>query len=157
MPERTPKRPKRWRVKSPALPRQPFLGLALAAAAGIILADFFHVPASAWLPIGLVVCLCAWGACYWPWLGSTYAVVGAAFFLLHAFHIEDTPGQRLAARLGERPRVVTATGVVMSEPKIATSGFTTFLLKLKSIELEGTNLPTSAACLVRWRGSPEFG
>jgi len=37
------------------------------------------------------------------------------------------------------------------------SGFTTFLLKLKSIELEGRNQPTHAVWQVRWNGTPEFG
>ncbi|MDQ2824681.1 MAG: ComEC/Rec2 family competence protein, partial [Verrucomicrobiota bacterium] len=42
-------------------------------------------------------------------------------------------------------------------PKVAPSGFATFLLKLKSIELEGKREETSASVLVRWRGSPKFG
>jgi competence protein ComEC len=157
MPDSTKKRPQRWRVKLPVLPRQPFVGLALAAGVGIISADFFPVAASAWLPVGSVFCLCALAACYWPRAISTYAVVGFAFFLLHAFRIEDTPGKRLAARLGERARPVTVIGAVLSEPKISPNGFATFLLQLKSIELEGKNQPTSATCFVRWRGNPEFG
>ena len=63
----------------------------------------------------------------------------------------------LPGQLGERPRVVGATGLVVSEPKIASNGFATFLLKLKSIEFESKNQPTSATWLVRWHGNPEFG
>jgi competence protein ComEC len=157
MPDRTTKRPKRWRVKLPGLPRQPFVGLALAAGAGIILADFFPVSLSAWLPIGLMFCLCALAACSWPRLTSTYALVGFGFFLLHCFQSEDTPGKRLAVRLGQRARVVTARGVVVSVPKIAPNGFASFMLKLRSMELEGNNEPSKAILLVRWRGQPEFG
>jgi competence protein ComEC len=53
--------------------------------------------------------------------------------------------------------VVTATGCVISEPKVAPSGFATFLLKLKSIELEGRKQSTHAVCQVRWKSTPEFG
>src|SRR4029453_7603069 len=37
------------------------------------------------------------------------------------------------------------------------SGFATFLLKLKSIEVEGRKQPTRAVWQVRWKGAPEFG
>jgi competence protein ComEC len=46
---------------------------------------------------------------------------------------------------------------VITEPKISASGFATFLLKLKSIELEGKTESTRAVWLVRWKGAPEFG
>ncbi len=46
---------------------------------------------------------------------------------------------------------------MITEPKIAPSGFATFLLKLKSIELEGKNESTHAVWQVRWKGAPEFG
>ena len=139
------------------LPRQPFLGLALVAGCGIILADFFPVPRGVWLIVGLLLFLLAVAAWAWPRLTSTYALVGFAFFFLHAFQIEDTPGQRLAARLGERMRPITAIGAVVSEPKIAPNEFATFLFKLKSVEVEGSTESTRALCLVRWRGAPEFG
>src|SRR5215831_10380579 len=78
-------------------------------------------------------------------------------FLLHKFATTNTEGQQLAEQLGERPRVVTAVGCVISEPKIALSGFATFLLKLRSIEFEGKNESTRAVWQVRWKGAPEFG
>jgi competence protein ComEC len=79
------------------------------------------------------------------------------FVLLHSARTQDTPGKRLAAQLGERARVISAVGNVVSEPKIAPNGFATFLLKLKSVDLEDTHQSVSATCLVRWRGTPEFG
>src|SRR6266576_2038309 len=100
-------------MKLLSAPRQPFVGLALMAA------------------VGILVALC------WPKLAATYLVVAAGFFLLHKFAITNTAGQQLADKLGERPRVVTVVGCVITEPKIAPSGFATFLLKPKSIELEG--------------------
>src|SRR6267378_5686671 len=139
------------------LPRQPFVGLALMAALGIVVSDFFPVAASHWLLAAVVFALLAVALFFWPNLGSTYLLVGAGFFLLHNFRIGDTPGLQLAADLSERPRVVNAVGFVISEPKVASNGFATFLLELESIEFEGKTRPTHATLLARWRGNPEFG
>src|SRR5438270_3058937 len=139
------------------LPRQPFVGLALMAAAGIIAADFIPIPPIQWTlwTIGFVLIA---AVLFWePNLVLIYLLIGSGFFLIHNFRIVDTAGLRLASDLTERPRVVTSIGFVMSEPKIASNGFATFLFKLESIEFEGAARSTSATMLVRWRGNPEFG
>jgi ComEC/Rec2-related protein len=138
-------------------PRQPFVGLALMAALGIVVADFFPIAASDWWAGAIVFGLLAIALFFWPNLGSTYLLVGAGFFLLHNFRIGDTSGLQLATDLSERPRVVNAVGFVTSEPKVAPNGFATLLFKLESIEFEGKTAPTNATLLVRWRGSPELG
>ena len=124
---------------------------------GIVFADFFPLAPSHWRLLAVVFAILSSAALFWPKLTSTYALVGAGFFLLHSFQVQDTPGLRLAAQLGERPRAVGATGLVITEPKIAPNGFATFLFKLGSIEFERKALPTDATLLVRWRGNPEFG
>jgi competence protein ComEC len=86
----------------------------------------------------------------------TYAIVGLGFFLLHDLQTSNTEGQQLAIQLGDRPRVVTATGIVVSEPKITPNGFATFLLRLESIAFEGGNERTGSTWFVRWRGTPEY-
>jgi ComEC/Rec2-related protein len=139
------------------LPRQPFVGMAGMAGLGIIFADFLPLPSSALLSISIVVAVCCVIVLRWPMVIAIYAIVGLGFFLLHDLQTSNTEGQQLAAQLGNRPRVVTATGIVISEPKIAPNGFATFLLKLESIELEGTNKRAGATWLVRWRGVPEYG
>jgi competence protein ComEC len=144
-------RPSHWRA------RQPFVGLASVAALGITFADFFPVPASAWLPTVFIFAFAAVATCRWPNATSTYALVGFSFVLLHSSQVEGTPGKQLVARLGERARAITAIGTVAGEPKIAPNGFATFLLKLESVELEDKIEPTNATCLVRWRGTPNFG
>jgi len=138
-------------------PRQPFVGLALMAALGIIIADFFpiaplhcRIGAGTFALFGIAL-LCR------PNLTSTYLVVFAGFFLLHNFRTGESAGLSLAADLTDRPRVVSAVGFVTSEPKVAPNGFATFLFKLDSIEFEGLTRPTHATLLARWRGSPEFG
>src|SRR5437660_5247197 len=137
--------------------RQPFVGLALMAAMGIITAEILPFPSVALIPTAVILALCILTVACWPRLLATYAVVGAGFFLLHNFQTKSTEGQQLADELGNRPRVVTVTGCVISEPKIAPSGFATFLLKLKSIELEGRKQSAHAIWQVRWKGIPEFG
>src|SRR5213594_1706751 len=144
-------------MKLISAPRQPFVGLALMAATGIITAEILPLPSAALIPTAIMLALCILSLACWPRLLATYAVVGAGFFLLHNFQTSNTEGQQLAEELGNRPRVVTATGCVISEPKIAPSGFATFLLKLKSIELEGRKRSAGAVWQVRWKGTPEFG
>jgi competence protein ComEC len=144
-------------MKLLSAPRQPFVGLALMAATGIIIAEILPLPSFAMTPAAIILAICILIVACWPRMLATYAIVGAGFFLLHNFQTKSTEGQQLAEKLGSRPRVVTATGCVISEPKVAPSGFATFLLKLKSIELEGRKQSTHAVWQVRWKGTPEFG
>src|SRR5438132_11852212 len=137
-------------------PRQPFIGLAAAAATGIIFAEFFRLSPYVLLATAILIAFCAVIVLRWPRLAATYAIVGAGFFLLHSLRTSNTEGQQLAAELGNRPRVVTATGCVISEPKVAPSGFATFLLKLESIEFEGRKQSASAVGPVLWKGTLEF-
>jgi len=138
-------------------PRQPFVGLATTAATGIIIAELLPLSAFTLTTVAIVVAVFAIELLFWPRLVGTYLIIGLGFFLLHNLQTSNTEGGRIAAQLGNRPRVVTATGYVISEPKIAPNGFATFLLRLESIELEGRKEPTHAVWQVRWRGTPEFG
>src|SRR5437899_4556232 len=137
-------------------PRQPFVGLSLAAAIGITIADVFPLPDAGLVSVTIILAICTVIVACRPTLLATYAIVGVGFFLLHNFETNNTEGQRLADELGGRPRVVTAIGSVITEPKVAPSGFATFLLKLKSIEFEGRKQPSRAVWQVRWKGAPEF-
>ncbi len=138
-------------------PRQPFVGLALMAAIGIIVGDVFPLPGAGLIAVTIALAVCIVIVACRPTLLATYVIVGFGFFLLHNLETSNTEGQQLADELGGRPRVVTATGSVITEPKIAPSGFATFLLNLKSIEFEGRKQPTRAIWQVRWEGAPEFG
>jgi competence protein ComEC len=137
--------------------RQPFIGLALIAAAGIIAAEIFPLSPAALTAAAIILAVCTLILLCWPRLFATYLIVAAGFFFLHNLATTNTTGQQLARELGERPRVVTAIGCVITEPKIGPSGFATFLLKLRSVEFEGKKEPTSAVWQVRWKGAPEFG
>src|SRR6266498_1920580 len=144
-------------MKLPSAPRQPFVGLAVMAALGIIAAEILPLPSIALTTTAIILALCILTGMCWPRLVATYAIVGTGFFLLHNFATQNTQGQQLADELGSRPRVVTAIGSVITEPKISSSGFATFLLKLKSIEFEDRKQSTCAVWQVRWKGAPEFG
>ncbi len=139
------------------VPRQPFVGLALAAGIGIFVADYLPLSVSAWPAAGIVFFLSACLIFLWPRAGLAYLIVTGGFFLLHNFRTEDTPGLRLATELGTRARTIRATGIVATEPKIAASGLTSFLFNLESIEFEGRTESSDATLLVHWRGNPEFG
>src|SRR5438094_3585856 len=137
-------------------PRQPFVGLSLAAATGITIADVFPLHGAALASVTIILAICTVIVACRPTLLATYAVVGVGFFLLHNLEANNTEGQRLADELGGRPRVVTAIGCIITEPKVAPSGFATFLLKLKSIEFEGRYQQTRAVWRVCWRVAQEF-
>jgi competence protein ComEC len=137
--------------------RQPFIGLAVMAATGIIAAGIFPLPSTALITGAIILSACILIAGCWPRLVATYVLVAAGFFLLHKLATTNTPGQQLAHELGERPRVVTAIGCVITEPKVGPTGFATFLLKLQSVEFEGKKESTPAVWQVRWKGAPEFG
>src|SRR5215475_1190536 len=144
-------------MKLLSAPRQPFVGLTLMGAAGIIVAELVPLRSNVSLVIAMVLAIGILVALCSPKLATTYLIVAAGFFLLHKFAIMNTAGQQLADKLGERPRVVTVVGCVISEPKIAPSGFATFLFELRSIEFGGKTEPTSAVWQVRWKGAPDFG
>jgi len=95
-------------MKLLSAPRQPFVGLSIVAAIGIICADFLPLPGFV-ASTAAIVLIAALVALRWPHLTSTYALVCAGFFLLHSFQITDTPGLRFTTRLGVRSRVIAAT------------------------------------------------
>src|SRR6266699_3764793 len=122
-------------MKLASAPRQPFVGLALMAAIGIIVGELFPLPSVALTVAAIILAVCAFTLICWPRLLATYAIVGGGFFLLHNLETGNTEGQQVADELGSRPRIVTATGCIISEPKTSPSRFATFLVKLESIEI----------------------
>ncbi len=136
-----------------AWPRQPFIGLALAAIVGILLADNF-----AYLPAGLVGLVLFGGfALIRQSSPATYLFAAAAFFCVHTFRVIDSPGMRLAGELGDRTQAVTVHGFVVSEPKISTRGSASFLLRAISIDHDGLTSPCTATLSARWPGAVSYG
>lgn len=134
--------------------RHPFIGLALSAAAGILIADILPLPRTA---VALAIASGAFLAFLWPSSKGTYALVAGCFFFLHSTQIRDTPGLQLAKQVGEQPRAVDATGIVVSEARIAANGLATFLLRLNTIAAEEKEQKCRATVRVRWREAVELG
>ena len=137
-----------------ALPRQPFIGIAAAAGTGILWADF---ALNALPSVAVVLGILALIALLWRRSLAVYALVVIGFFIVHHLRTSDSPGRRLAAELGEKPRPVTVTGSVASEPKISATGFASFLLQAESIEIDGETRRCHVKFLARWRHAVEFG
>lgn len=127
------------------------------AVVGILLGNFAGVGEGAFPVLIVAAGILALLLLLWPNNLATYIFVCASFFLLHNFRIGSTPGLSLATRLGDRPRIVTANGAVVSEPKIGRNGMASFLFQLSQIEFEGRDEPTRATVLVRWRTAPALG
>ena len=136
-----------------ALPRQPFIGVAVAAIAGIVAADVAPHPTAG---LALAVVLAAAAFLRRNSL-LTHAFVVASFFAIHSFRQIDSPGVRLAHQLGAEPVALAARGVVVSEPKISASGTASFQLALQSIVRDGRTQPSNATILARWRGDVRYG
>jgi competence protein ComEC len=135
-------------------PRQPFLGLAIAAMIGILVADNWRVPLTTVAGIVGALALCAWLS---RRSLMTYALVAAGFFFLHGARTVDSPGMELARALGDAPRPVTVQGAVISEPRISERGGASFLMQTESIEIDGESHPCRAKLFARWRHAVEFG
>ncbi|PYJ85157.1 MAG: hypothetical protein DME70_10035, partial [Verrucomicrobia bacterium] len=135
-------------------PRQPFLGLAIAAAIGIVAAD--NCPRHS-ITVAVIVGALALGAWFARRSLVVYALVAAGFFFLHSARTMDSAGKELARALGESPRPVTVRGAVMSEPRISERGSASFLLQANSIEIDGQTHACRAKLFARWRHTVEFG
>src|ERR1043166_10314115 len=83
-------------MKPLSAPRQPFVGLALMAATGIILAEVIPLAPAGFISVAIVLGICILIALCWPKLAAIYLIVVACFFLLHKFATTNTAGQQLA-------------------------------------------------------------
>ncbi|MEY2584712.1 MAG: competence protein ComEC, partial [Verrucomicrobiota bacterium] len=137
-----------------AWPRQPFLGLALAAIIGILLADRWSNHSLTLTGVFAAIAVAAWLS---RRSVAIYVLVAAGFFFLHGARTLDTPGMELARALGDAPRPVTVRGAVISEPRISERGAASFLVQAKSIEIDGESHPCRAKLFARWRHAVDFG
>jgi hypothetical protein len=137
-----------------ALPRQPFIGLAMAASTGILVAGF--APNRS-LVLAIALAILALTALLSRNSFAVYAFVATGFLILHSLGTSDTSALRLARELEEKPRPVSVLGCVVSEPKISPNGSASFLLQAESIEIDGETHPCNAKLFARWRHAVEFG
>ncbi|CAN5570843.1 hypothetical protein BH20VER1_BH20VER1_18920 [soil metagenome] len=134
-------------------PRQPFIGIGLAAVAGILLADAWPQPGA-----GLVLLMLAAAVAIWRRsAAATYLSVASSFFVLHALQQTSSAGVRLAQYLGEEPVAVVARGQVVTVPKLSERGSSSFHLRLREIEQRGITHLSSATIFARWSGDVRYG
>src|SRR3954447_14130304 len=130
-----------------AWPPQPFIGVALAAVIGIVLADYVPSPSA-----GAVVVIAAAGfALLRRSTAATYLFVAGCFFFVHSLQQTSSPGVRLARELEPERQAVIARGTVATEPRVSGKGTASFLLRLDSIEHAGQQHRSHATISVNWR------
>ena len=140
-------------------PRKPFLGLALAAVAGIFLADRWPLPL---VPLFAAIGTIGLALLRWPnvWVCRMFTML--AFFALHTLHRHHGAALAVAESLKDAPHPVEATGIVWSEP----GGYTSargeqrakFSLQIESLRIDGAELRNTGMCIVRWSGPvPAYG
>ncbi len=136
-----------------AWPRQPFLGLALAAMTGIFVADFFPrlVIGQTALLLFAALALLRRSSLF------TYFFAAAAFFCAHTMRVTNSPGARLAQELGTERHAMTVRGVVVTEPKISARGASSFLLRTNRITRDGLETPSRATLSVRCQNHVSYG
>jgi ComEC/Rec2-related protein len=138
-------------------PRQPFIGLAVAAVLGILVADRWPMPM---LPVAVALAACA-ALLWWnPRTVVCWVFAFGAFFALHVLRFHQNPARKIAPLLEKGPRVVHATGIVWDEPAKPTfwaRGLTCFFqLKLEAIDLPGA--VEGVVMNVSWAGPiPAYG
>ncbi|MBS0661137.1 MAG: ComEC/Rec2 family competence protein [Verrucomicrobia bacterium] len=141
---------------SPFSGRQPLFGGALAAAAGIALAD------ATGLGIGpsLVAFLATLAVFLWRRSNaSVWAVVVAAFATLQAFALRPPSGLELERRVGPLGRAVRVVGTIIDQPRTKEeSRFYRCTLQLESIRWDGQDHPCQALLAVSWPDeAPVYG
>jgi ComEC/Rec2-related protein len=140
-------------------PRQPFIGLALAAVFGIGAAEHWETPpvwAFGFTALGVLAVLLR------PGTLTCWLLCGLSFFELHTIRHYGNEARQLAKILATGPRVVRATGIVWNEPeKPATASRTItahFVLKAEKLAIAGQQLPADLLLNVAWAGAmPGYG
>jgi competence protein ComEC len=143
----------------PPQPRQPFIGLALAAVLGIFIADRWEVSpvcALGFAALGVLVVMLR------PGVMSCCLLCSLTFFELHTLRRYGSDARHLAKILAGGPRVARVTGIVWNEPeKPATASRTTtarFLLKTEVLEISGERIFAPFLFNVSWSGAmPAYG
>ena len=139
--------------------RRPLLGLALAAVAGIEIADAWNLPA---IPLfgGAVVLL----ALCWviPRTALCLAFTATVFAACHTIRHHENPGRELEATLAAGPRVATVWGIVISDPEPLAyssrkrSGM--FRLQVEQMEIGDVSSRCKTRLAVTWSGPlPVYG
>src|SRR5437764_172876 len=100
-------------------PRQPFIGLAVAAVLGVCAADRWETPpiwAFGFAALGVLAVLLR------PAPMTCWFLCALTFFELHTVHHYDSEARQFARILANRAHVARATGIVWNEPEKSAPG-----------------------------------
>ena len=138
--------------------RYPFLGILLAAVAGILLSSLFG--AGVWLSV-VLLCACLLLLLFHKQGGFCWAVTLAVFALLHLWNWSLSPARTLADDLDQESGGIAVRGVIIGEPRISHSGLATFPLRIEEVrELKDERVLIKAPLTlqIRWAGKqPSYG
>jgi ComEC/Rec2-related protein len=139
----------------PAIFRQrlPFLGLLLAAMAGILASEFLGCSSAVFLA-GAAGSLVVW--LFVRRSLSSYFAVACAFACAQAWQTRESPSWSLAERIGGGRVLCTASGTVVSDPVPFGKDRERVTLRMEKLELEGAEFSCAADVAVRLK-SPAPG
>ena len=129
-------------------PRLPLLGVALAAIAGILVAEHFH-------PSPLALAIVTISALAFSFLrGGTATVLIATagtFALAHVWQWNNNPDRAWAEAIAAAPRHATVEGVLIDEPQSSTPGQWRARLRVERWDFGAETIKRPADISVRWR------
>lgn len=143
----------------PLRPRQPFIGLAIAAVLGIVAADHWEMPpgwAFALTAMGVLLVLLR------PAVVTCWLLCSFVFFEVHTIRHYGSETRQFARFLDAGPRVVQVTGIVWNEPEKAGEKArlmtARLVLKTESLLISGERFSAPMLLSVDWAGAmPAYG
>ena len=138
------------------LPRLPLAGVALAAVAGILLAEYLPLDPNILLAVTAAVLTLA------LWRGGTAALwlsTAGVFALAHIWQWTDNPSRTWAADFAPEPRHVRVTGLLLDEPQPLRPGTWRSRMRVESWHADGHNVARHGTIVARWSSTetPRYG
>ncbi len=125
--------------------RLPFLGLLLAAVAGILVSDFSDWPSVGFLIAAVVLLSVGLLSARGPWILLS---VACAFACVHAWQTSESTSRRLADLIGDKKLLAVAKGRVASDPVAYGTTHERFTMSVEELEWEGRVFFPSASVAV---------
>jgi len=138
------------------LPRLPLVGLALAAIAGILAAEYLPPAPRLVLVLTLAALL---GAMFRRGGVLLWVATAGGFALAHLNQWQEDPVLRWAEQLTAEPHAVKVTGVLEDEPRAAAGSVWTARMRTEQWEVDGHTSSPGGEIEVRWTTSeiPRYG
>lgn len=143
-------------MPSPARPRLPLVGIAIAAVVGIAAGDWF-TPDPRWTStIAVAALVLAW---WRP--AALLPAVAAAFATVHVWQWQENPSRLWADAIAPEPRAAQVTGILASEPDPVegTADRWRARMRTETWDFGGGNVRQQSDIVVRWRSgeTPHYG